>query len=118
MKNLTQIFWIIVLLTLAAASGAQQMSIKLPPDNPASQVKEGSGADAVRRNCAICHSTDYIVTQPHLDAMHWQAEVQKMINVYGAPINEPDAKVIADYLARSYGPQERKKEEKAGGGKR
>lgn len=119
MKNLeTQIFWLIVLLSFAAASGAQQISIKLPLDNPASQVKEGSGADAVRRNCTICHSTDYIVTQPHLDATHWQSEVQKMINVYGARINESDAKVIADYLAKNYGPQERKKEEKVAGGKR
>jgi len=118
MKNLTQIFWLIVLLNLAAASGAQEISIKLPLDNPASQVKQGSGDDTLRRNCTICHSTDYIVTQPHLDAMHWQAEVQKMINVYGAHINESDAKVIADYLAKNYGPQERKKEEKVEGGKR
>ncbi len=118
MKNLAQIFWLILVLNFAAASGAQQMSIKLPPDNAAAQVKDGSGDDTVRRNCTICHSTDYIVTQPHLDAMHWQAEVQKMINVYGARINESDAKVIADYLAKNYGPQERKKEEKVGGGKR
>src|SRR5712692_6742738 len=117
MKNLAQIFWLILVLNFAAASGAQQMSIKLPPDNAAAQVKDGSGDDTVRRNCTICHSTDYIVTQPHLDAMHWQAEVQKMINVYGARINESDAKVIADYLAKNYGPQERKKEEKVGGGK-
>src|SRR6266849_4076445 len=114
MKNLTQIFSLIVLLSLAAASGAQQKSIQLPADNPASQVKQGSGDDAIRRNCIVCHSTDYIVTQPHLDAMHWQAEVQKMINVYGAHINESDAKVIADYLTNNYGPQERKKEGKVG----
>ena len=120
MKNVkSQIFRLIVLLSFAAASGAQQTSIKLPLDNPASQVKDGSGADAVRRNCTICHSTDYIVTQPHLDATHWQAEVQKMINVYGARINESDAKVIGDYLATNYGPQERQKgEKKVEGGKR
>jgi cytochrome c553 len=118
MRNLTEIFCLIVLLALAAATNAQQKSIQLPADNPASQVKQGSGDDAIRRNCTVCHSTDYIVTQPHLDAMRWQAEVQKMINVYGARINESDAKVIADYLANNYGPQETKKEEKVGGGKR
>ena len=119
MKNLkVHIFWLFVLLGLAGASGAQQMSIKLPRDNPASQVKDGSGDDTVRRNCTICHSTDYIVTQPHLDAMHWQAEVQKMINVYAARINDADAKEIADYLAKNYGPEERKREAKVGGGKR
>ncbi len=118
MKNLTQIFQLIVFLSLTATPGAQQTSIKLPLDNPASQVKQGSGDDTIRRNCTICHSTDYIVTQPHLDAMRWQAEVQKMINVYGARINESDAKIIADYLANNYGPPERKKEEKVEGGKR
>ena len=58
----------------------------------------------VRRNCTICHSTDYIVRQPHLDAQHWDAEVKKMIDVYGAPINDSNAKAIADYLAKNYGP--------------
>jgi hypothetical protein len=29
----------------------------------------------------------------------WQAEVTKMIKVYGAPISEGDAKLIVDYLA-------------------
>jgi hypothetical protein len=32
----------------------------------------------------------------------WEAEVTKMIKTYGAPINEADAKVIADYLAQTY----------------
>jgi cytochrome c553 len=118
MKNAKrQIVWISVLLSFAAAAVAQQMSIKLPADNPASQVKQGAGDDTVRRACIVCHSTDYIVTQPHLDAMHWQAEVQKMIKVYGARINEADAKAIADYLAKNYGPREITNGQKAGGGK-
>jgi sulfite dehydrogenase (cytochrome) subunit B len=112
-----QISWLMVLLSLAAAAAAQQMSIDLPTDNPASQLKRGSGDDTVRRNCSVCHSTDYIVRQPHLDAMHWQAEVQKMITIYGARINESDAKVIADYLTKNYGPEERADDPKARGGK-
>jgi uncharacterized protein (DUF697 family) len=32
----------------------------------------------------------------------WSAEVTKMIKVYGAPIEEADAKAIADYLAATY----------------
>jgi hypothetical protein len=32
----------------------------------------------------------------------WNAEVTKMIKTYGAPISDPDAKAIADYLAQTY----------------
>ena len=33
----------------------------------------------------------------------WDAEVTKMIKALGAPINDADAKAIADYLAKNYG---------------
>ncbi len=32
----------------------------------------------------------------------WDGEVTKMIKTYGAPITEPDAKEIADYLKKNY----------------
>jgi len=90
------------ILAFAAVAAAQKTSIQLPPDNPAAQLKAGPD-EPVRRDCGICHSTDYIVIQPHLDAEHWNAEVKKMITVYGAPVSEGDAKIISDYLARNYG---------------
>jgi len=37
-----------------------------------------------------------------LNAAGWEAEVTKMINVFGATISAADAKVIADYLAANY----------------
>ncbi len=39
-----------------------------------------------------------------MDGRVWQrvAEVTKMIKVYGAPITEPDAKVIVDHLSTAY----------------
>jgi hypothetical protein len=43
------------------------------------------------------------VRQPHLTAQQWDAEVKKMIAVFGAPISPADAKTIADYLATNYG---------------
>jgi hypothetical protein len=50
-----------------------------------------------------CHSADYIAMQPPKKGKaFWEAEVTKMIKTYGAPINEADAKVIADYLAQTY----------------
>ena len=95
--------FLIAVFTLAAAALAQKTSIKLPPDNPASQLKSGPGDEVARRDCGFCHSNDYIVRQPPATAQQWDAEVKKMIAVYGAPISAADAKTIADYLARNYG---------------
>ena len=97
--------YLAAVLALATAAVAQKTSIRLPADNPASQLKSGAGDDATRKACGFCHSTDYIVIQPHLTAQQWDAEVKKMIGVYGAPINAADAKTIADYLAENYGAQ-------------
>jgi len=70
----------------------------IPPD-----LKEGAGKDKTMVFCAICHSVDYISMQPHLPAKNWDALVQKMIKVFGAPISEEDAKTISSYLAAQYG---------------
>ena len=48
---------------------------------------------------------DYINTQPGRPKFKkdfWQAEVTKMIKVYGAPIDEADGGKIVDYLAATY----------------
>jgi len=104
-NRLGEIIGCLAILGTATASLAQTTSIELPRDNPVSQIKAGTGDQVVSTSCAICHSTDYIVGQPHLDAQHWNAEVQKMIKTYGAPISDTDAKIIADYLAKNYGTQ-------------
>lgn len=39
---------------------------------------------------------------PKKGQVFWTAEVTKMIKVYGAPIDESDAKAIVDSLAASY----------------
>jgi hypothetical protein len=39
---------------------------------------------------------------PRFGKEFWQAEVTKMIKVYGAPIDERDASKIVDYLAATY----------------
>ena len=107
MKNWNrQLFWLVVIASLVASAFAQQKTINLPQDNPMSRIKPGSGEETVRMYCSACHSTDYIVRQPRLDASRWAAEVTRMIDVFGARINSSDAKAIADYLAKNYGPEQ------------
>jgi hypothetical protein len=68
------------------------------------QLKEGPGKDKTVSLCNICHSLDYITTQPPFSADKWGATVTKMINVFGAPVNDEDAKTITQYLVTQYGP--------------
>ncbi|WP_414470942.1 cytochrome c [Microvirga sp. M2] len=82
-------------LTASAAAHADETAITL---------KDAPGRDAVTNNCAACHSLDYIqMNSPFPDRKLWEAEVTKMIKVYGAPVDEADAKTIVDYLSRNYG---------------
>jgi hypothetical protein len=68
------------------------------------QLKPGPGLDKVEANCSGCHSLDYVImNSPFLNGPGWDAEVTKMINAYGAPIDAADAKVIAEYLKMLYG---------------
>jgi mono/diheme cytochrome c family protein len=68
------------------------------------QLKKAPGLDKVEGNCAACHSLDYVLmNSPFPSGAVWDATVTKMIKAFGAPIDEPDAKVIADYLKKNYG---------------
>jgi mono/diheme cytochrome c family protein len=73
-------------------------------DEPVINLKPGPGLNKVESNCSACHSLVYIeMNSPFLNAAGWNAEVSKMINAFGAPIKDADAKAIADYLAKNYG---------------
>jgi hypothetical protein len=76
-------------------------SIELPVMQ--TELKPGPGLDKVKTLCNICHTLKYITMQPPLPRATWSAEVNKMIKVMGAPINEEDAKTIINYLSTEYG---------------
>ncbi len=71
-------------------------------------LAEGDGRQEVQSFCATCHSTRYITMQPPLPAATWEAEVNKMVKAYGAPIPEAAAKKITVYLQTHYTPENRK----------
>jgi sulfite dehydrogenase (cytochrome) subunit B len=89
-------------LSLGAATAAP-ISYTLPEETAV--LKPGPNLDVVKNNCTACHSVDYIQTQPRgpkFKKDFWQAEVTKMIKVYGAPIDDADVGKIVDYLAATY----------------
>jgi hypothetical protein len=68
------------------------------------RFRQAPGLDKVEANCGACHSLDYVqMNSPFLSATGWDAEVAKMINAFGARIEEADVKTIADYLNKNYG---------------
>jgi mono/diheme cytochrome c family protein len=90
---------VVIALTAALmswpANAADEKPIKL---------KEAPGLDQVEANCAACHSLDYIpMNSPFPNAALWDAEVNKMIRIFGAPISDADAEAIKRYLKQNYG---------------
>jgi len=68
------------------------------------QLKDGAGKELITAYCAVCHSLDYIqINAPFLDRKGWEATVNKMINVMGAPIKPEDMPLMLDYLGKYYG---------------
>ena len=54
-------------------------------------------------NCVMCHSLDYIpMNSVFLDRKGWEASVNRMIKVMGAPIKSEDIPQIVDYLTKYY----------------
>jgi mono/diheme cytochrome c family protein len=88
-------------LALADLAAAEPLTYDLPQETAA--LRPGPGVEAAQNNCLTCHSADYVAIQPpQKGKAFWEAEVAKMIKVYGAPIDAADAKAIAGYLARTY----------------
>lgn len=84
-----------MLVTLgAAAVRAGEESIRLA---------EGPGRESTSAFCATCHSLDYIPMNAEVfDRTGWEKNVRKMIDRFGAPIPEQEARRILDYLAENY----------------
>lgn len=68
------------------------------------RLSDGAGKDKVLTHCSACHSLDYIqMNSPFPDRKLWEAEVNKMIKVFGAPIPQEEVAALVDYLAKHYG---------------
>jgi mono/diheme cytochrome c family protein len=87
----------LILLALLAAAPAA-------PDESRVQLKDGPDRNLVIGRCAACHSQDYIpMNSPFLDRKGWEAEVNKMVKAFGAPMEPEELTRIVDYLAANYG---------------
>ena len=78
--------------SLALAAGEETVKLRDAPDR-----------DLVGARCSTCHSVDYVQMNAQVfDGAGWQKSVRKMIDAFGAPISEDDAKRIVEYLGNNY----------------
>jgi hypothetical protein len=94
-------------LVTAPAASDGNFSVSAYPSFPP-ELAQGEGRAETQSFCLMCHSTRYITMQPPLPAAAWEAEVNKMIKTYGAPIPEASAKKITSYLQTHFTPETRK----------
>jgi hypothetical protein len=90
-----------VALTPFAAQAKQRIvlrSEKITLPATGKMFPAGPNVDTVNNNCLACHSIDMVYNQPNMSKAGWEAEVNKMRNVYKAPIDEKDVGPIVDYL--------------------
>ena len=78
---------------------------KLPADQP--RFRAGPGVEIASANCILCHSTDYLSTQPPLERAAWLAIVNKMREKYGAPLPTNQVDRVVNYLTGAYGKKPR-----------
>ncbi len=100
MTSLSRLLFAALFAASSVPAVAAALTYNLPDET--AELKPGPGVENAII-CLACHSADYISTQPPgKGRAFWNAEVQKMIKVFNAPINSGDAGVIVDYLAATY----------------
>jgi mono/diheme cytochrome c family protein len=66
-------------------------------------LKSGAGQDEVSTSCSVCHTLNYIrMNSTFLTPDAWKAEVTKMRDAFGAPIDDDTANTIVKYLSTNY----------------
>ena len=91
---------------LATWADAAEDKWQLPRET--TRFKPGPGAQIATGQCLLCHSSDYVSTQPPMDRAAWTASVHKMRDKYGAPIQEAQIEPLVDYLVKTYGTEKKK----------
>ena len=74
---------------------------KLPRET--AMLRPGPGVELVTAQCLLCHSADYIATQPPMNRAVWTAAVTKMKDKYGAPVTPENIEPLVNYLVKTYG---------------
>jgi competence ComEA-like helix-hairpin-helix protein len=87
-----------LLILLTAAS----LAAFAAEDDDAKRLPPGPGRDTVAQSCLSCHTSAYF-RRLRLDKDAWSEKVGDMMD-RGAKVTDPQAAIIVDYLAQTFGP--------------
>jgi mono/diheme cytochrome c family protein len=89
-------FFVAALLCAPLAANAE-------PTEQSLQLAPGAAKDLAVSRCVICHSVDYIeMVAPVMNRATWEKTIRKMVDVFGAPVTDDEARQILDYLSEHY----------------
>jgi hypothetical protein len=91
-----------VLLLVACSAGVThssrtwtQVRVELPVSEAV--FPPGKGVE-ITPQCLICHSAGMVLRQPPLTRQEWAQEINKMRNVFGAPLPADQVDPLVEYL--------------------
>jgi competence protein ComEA len=88
----------VLALVVLAMSGAQAAS-------PEDELPEGEGKKILMTSCTSCHDLSEVTKfRGYYDRKQWRDIVVTMVE-YGAPVDERQVDVLADYLTQNLGRQ-------------
>jgi hypothetical protein len=82
-----------------SANGFTLTSSSIEPPGDDATFPPGLNVDLVNQRCLACHSASMVLTQPPLKPEQWTAIVEKMRDVYHAPIAPGEVPALVHYLA-------------------
>ena len=89
---------------MLSGTAAAQRTITLPGETVVYRPNDLPGYQLVQRNCVVCHSAQYVTTQPPSSPRgYWEATVKKMKKPFGAAFADEDIPAMVDYLVKTYG---------------
>jgi cytochrome c551/c552 len=100
-RNLKSFVGALATLAVVIPVATRALEIQLPSETGA--FKQATGAELANGQCLICHSVEYITSQPKMPRPFWKASVVKMQQKYGAQIQDSQIEAIVDYLVVNYG---------------
>jgi len=102
-------FPILIAAALAATASTLAGEVKITLPAETGTLKPGPGIEFALASCLMCHSVEYISTQPPMTRPFWEASVKKMREKYGAFAPDDTLQKLIDYLATAYGISEKPK---------
>jgi len=90
-----------VLAAFASFAANSAETLTLPPET--GLFRPGTGSEIANSQCLVCHSVEYVTTQPKLARTFWKSSIDKMRLKFGANVPADQIPPLLDYLVAEYG---------------